>query len=142
MKTIAAQRVVPLRPAKGGRDKKNLRPIDIRRHKALKAYWELAGSLGVVLNLTSIGQKKGLRNGAMASHILAGRERINLEWMMYFAQAFGVPPQVIWHDDWPFPEFTASHTNPVFECLLRRFGTLNPTAQADIIGILKASEEP
>lgn len=141
MKTVAAQRVVPLRPSKGGRDKKILRPIDLRRHKALKAYWDLAESLGIDLNLTDIGKKKGLRNGAMASHILKGRERINVEWMLYFAQAFGIPPQIIWHRDWPFPEFTASFTNLIFDRMVRRFGTLSPTAQADILGIIETEEQ-
>jgi hypothetical protein len=140
MKTVAAQRVVPLRPSKSGRNKKNLRPIDIRRHTALKRYWDLAKGLGADLNLTRIGKRKGLRGGAMASHCLLGRERLNVEWMLLFAQELGVPPQMIWADDWPFSDFTAAYTNSAFVRLLRRWTQLSATAHTQIMTIIEAEQ--
>src|SRR6266851_7089185 len=102
MKTLPARRVVPLRllaetpPPK----KVRLHPgIDVRRWKALKAYWDLQKSLGVEVSLLHVGHKKGLKNANMATQILYGFARLNEIWMLCFAHELKATPQQIWGDD-------------------------------------------
>lgn len=139
MKTLPTQRVVPLRPPKGGRVQKKDRlrtDLDVRRHKALEAYWDAQIRLGRQLSLVRIGRRKGLQNGHYAHHLLHGRAALNVEWMLYFAEELGVAPQTIWKGDWPFPQMTASTVGRDFQRMFRRWAALSVNAKRRILAIL------
>ena len=145
MKILATRRSRPSRATKQDFAQKKeplLRPIDVRRQKALKAYWDQQKALGRDLNLARIGKRKGLPDGNMAHHCLNGRARLNVEWMLYFAHELGALPQVIWADDWPFPDMTAGNTPPDFNRLYRLWQSLELSAQAQILRILDEHAHP
>ncbi len=143
MKTLPVRRVIPLRGLKRARPEKKVRRFteqDIRRQRALKAYWDLQKSLGRELNLARVGRKKGLTNGVMAGHCLHGYARLNEIWMLCFAEELNATPQHIWREDWPFPELTPGVPDPGFERLMRLYQTLTAQTQAQICKLIEADK--
>lgn len=143
MKTLAVQRVVPLRSSKRTRTQKIVRlhtEVDVRRQQALKAYWDLQKALGKDLNLARVGRRKGLTNGDMASQCLHGWSRLNEIWMLCFADELEATPQRIWEGDWPFPELTPGVPDAGFERLMRVYQSLSPGAKAKICKIIETDK--
>jgi hypothetical protein len=140
MKTLARQRVVPLRPPKSGRPpkKSNLDPLAARRQIALKSRWDLEKARGKRLKLIRVGGQPS--TGSYASQCLQGTRPLNAEWMLHFAREMDLPPQEIWGSDWPFPDLTPNQTSPSLQRLIQRWRTLSPDIQAQILQIAETDK--
>lgn len=140
MKTLARQRVVPLRLPKSRRSQKksSLDPIAARRQTALKSRWDLEKARGKRLKLVRVGGSAS--NGSYASQCLQGQRPLNAEWMLHFAREMDMAPQEIWGTDWPFPDLTPSHSSPSLERLIRRWRSLSPAIQAQILQLAEVDK--
>jgi hypothetical protein len=140
MKTVAAQRVVPLRVSKRARPSKKSRldsALATRRQAALKSRWDVEKERGRKLKLVRVGQLKGSIDGSMAWQCLHGHRALNVEWMLHFARELGLPPQEIWGTDWPFPDLTPAVSSPALELLIRRWDKLSDAAKGAIVNIME-----
>lgn len=142
MKPLATRRSALRRSAVDERDEKiNRLPreIDVRRWKALKTYVKAQLSCGKKLDQAGIGRKKGHKNGDMVNHILNGHSAMNEIWMLFIADGYGVAPQVIWGEDWPFPQLTPDFRDPRLQRVTQRWSALEPLTRRKIIALARAS---
>ena len=143
MKPLATRRSAPLRPSVDERASKKTRltrEIDVRRWKALVAFWNFLTAKGMKLNLARIGRRMGLENGTMASHVLNGNAPLNERWMLAFSQEMGsVPPQVVWGEDWHFSDLTPDYRDGKLERVIRCWGVMRSEARQKLITMAESA---
>lgn len=126
MKSLASRRTAPERsPVRAANPKKIRLPraIDVRRWKKLLNYLSIHE---IKLQPIRVARLKGLATGSMVSQILQGKAAMNETWMLCIAYECATAPQVIWGDDWPFPEMTPDVQDPELARINRQWHALKP----------------
>lgn len=116
------------------------REIDVRRWKALRKYVELQEQLGRTLNRAELARKKGHETGNMVSLMLSGRAAVNETWMLHIAGYYFVAPQVIWGEDWPFPQLTPDFSDCGLHKVCSRWDALNANTRKKIISLASSTQ--
>jgi len=142
MKPLASRRAASGRSSVDERTEKinHLpREIDVRRWQALLVYMEHRAKRGFALDLAAVARKKGHENANMLRHIIKGRAALNEVWMLFIADGYGVAPQVIWKEDWPFPQLTPDFEDWRLRRVCQRWGALQPTTRTQITTLIRRS---